>query len=258
MNRRQDSAAKIANVVLGDFNVRPDWSRLCDWLKRRCPDIVALQKIGPGEPTHEEELGRVGYEGWYLYHEEKYRGVAILVHQDFLSRHDLSPPEELYRELPFDDREESRFLTVRIGGLVVSSIYAPYPRTIGPTVDWLNLLREHVYIRAYSCQSSVLCGDFNVPSVDTSNGRLNCALRDLKNLGFCDLYRAKYRNWTKERGHTRGYSKNCPNGTSRLHLILASKSLTQRLQSACVDVSSKPWPRKDAPPLVVEVNGVIV
>lgn len=257
MNRRQDSAVKIANVVLGDFNVKPDWSRLCDWLKRRRPDIVALQKIGPGEPTHKKELGRIGYEGWYLYHKEKYRGVAVLVHHDLLSHHDHSPPEELDRELPCDDRKESRLLTVRIGGLVASSIYAPYPRTIGPTVDWLNLLRQHVYIRAYACQSSVLCGDFNVPSVDTSNGRLNRALRDLESLGFCDLYRAKYGNWTEELGHTRGYSKNCPNGTSRLHLILASKSLAQHLQSACVDATSRPWPRKDAPPLVVELNGVI-
>ena len=247
---------KIANVVLGDFCVKPDWSRLCNWLKRRCPDIVTLQKIGPGKPAHEEELSKVGYDGWYLHHKQRYRGVAILIHHDFLGRHDLSPPEELDRELPCDDRKESRFLTVRIGDLVVSSIYAPNPRPIGPTVDWLNLLREHVDKRAYACQSSVLCGDFNVPSIDTSNGRLNRALGELKNLGFCDLYRAKYGNSTENRGHTRGYSKKCPNGTSRLHLILASKSLTPRLQSARVEVESKPWPRKDAPPFVVDLDDI--
>ena len=245
---------KIANVVLGDFCVKPDWSRLCDWLKRRCPDIVTLQKIGPGEPIHEAELSTVGYKGWYLYHQENYRGVAILVNHTFLGHHGLSPPEELDRELPCDDRKESRFLTVGVGNLIVSSIYAPYPRTIAPTLAWLNLLREHVDLRAYACQSSVLCGDFNVRSVDTSNGKLNRALGELKNLGFCDLYRAKYGNSTEKRGHTRGYSKKCPNGTSRLHLILASKSLTPRLQSACVEVESKPWPRKDAPPLVVSLD----
>ena len=259
MIRRQESAVKIANVVLGHINVKPDWTELCSWLKRRCPDIVTLQKIGPGEPCHEEELRAVGYEGWHLHHNENYLGVAVLARHEFLSRYDLSPPEVLERELPGDDRNESRFLTVSIGDLSVSSIYVPYPRSkIGPTADWLSLLREHVDKRAYACRSSVLCGDFNVPSVDTSSGMLNRALGDLKNLGFCDLYRAKYGNSTEERGHTRGYSKKCPNGTSRLHLILASKSLTQRLRSASVDVNSRPWPRKDAPPLVVELNGVIV
>ncbi|MDE0387630.1 MAG: hypothetical protein OXI75_02920 [Rhodospirillales bacterium] len=246
---------KIANVVLGDFCVKPDWSRLGDWLKKRSPDIVTLQKIGPGEPAHEEELGKVGYDGWYLYHKEKYRGVAILVYRNFLDCHGLSPPEELDRELPCDDRKESRFLTVRIGNLIVSSIYAPFPHSgIGPTVDWLNLLREHVDKRAYACQESVLCGDFNVPSVDTSHGRLNRVLGELKNLGYCDLYRAKYGNSMENRGHTRGYSRKCPDGTSRLHLILASKSMMPRLQSACVEVNSKPWPRKDAPPLVVDLE----
>ena len=246
---------KVANVVLGNFNIKPDWSRLCGWLKRRCPEIVTLQKIGPGGPSQEQVLRKVGYDGWYLNHKENYLGVAILVHHDFLSRHDLLPPEVLDRELPGDDRNESRFLTVSIGDISVSSIYVPYPRSlIGPTVEWLNLLRDHVDKRAYACRSSVLCGDFNVPSIDTSSGKLNRALLDLKNLGFCDLYRAKYGDSTEKPGHTRGYSKKYSNGTSRLHLILASKSLTQRLKSACVDVESRPRPREDAPPLVVDLD----
>ena len=244
---------KIANVVLGDFCIKPDWSRLGGWLTRRRPEIVTLQKIGPGEPCHEEELRKVGYEGWYLNHKENYLGVAILAHHDFLSRHDLSPPEVLYRELPCDNRNESRFLTVRIGDVSVSSIYAPYCKRLGPTVDWLNLLREHVDKRAYACQSSVLCGDFNVPKIDDeSKGKLKLVLKDLKNLGFLDLYREKNPN---EKGHTRGYNLN-PEGTARLHLILASSSLAQRLGSACTEPEPSLWPRKDAPPLVVDFDDI--
>ena len=94
---------KIANMVLGDVGCKPDWSKLCGWLKRRCPEIVTLQKIGPSEPSQEEALRKVGYEGWYLDHKKNYLGVAILMRHDFLSRHDPSPPVVLDRELPCDD-----------------------------------------------------------------------------------------------------------------------------------------------------------
>ena len=254
-----DNSLQSVNLTipLGDFNVKPDWSRLCDWLKRCRPDIVTLQKIGSTEPFPTEALRNIDYESWFLHHCRYYRGVAILAHRDFLRRRDAPSPKVRDCELPGDDRSESRFLTVSIGDLSVSSVYAPLPRpTITPTVDWLNLLRDHVEKRAYSCQDSILCGDFNVTFVDTSKGKLNRALEELKNLGFVDLYRKAYRSPKEKPGRTRGYSEKCPNGTSRLHLILASKSMKERLQSACVDVKSRHWPREDAPPLVVDLDDI--
>ena len=247
---------KIANVVLGDFCVRPDWSRLCDWLKRHRPDIVTLQKIGPSEPRHEEELRKIGYKGWYLNHNKNYLGVAILAHRDFPSRHGLSPPIVLDRELPDDDRNESRFLTVRIGDLFVSSIYVPWHRHkgAGPRLDWLNLLRVYVDKRAYACQDSVLCGDFNVPGIDDkSKGKLKQALGDIKELGYCDLYRQAHPDPEEMPGYTRRCGQNHP---SRLHLILASRSLAQRLGFAYIEPEPSLWPRKDAPPLVVGLDDI--
>ena len=262
---------KIANVALGDSNIRPDWCRLRDWLKRRCPDIVTLQKIGPGEPSPEEELRKVGYEGWFLHHDENHLGVAILAHRDFLNRHDLSPSKVLYPELPDVDineprfPNESRFLTVSIGHLWISSVYAPYGpsslrkwEAIERRVAWLNRLRDNVRIASHD--RWMLCGDFNVKadgrppwkgyySQDEKN-----ALQDQIKLGFCDLYRKAHPDLEKKPGHTRGYSKRYPCGTSRLHLILGSKSLTQHLRSTRVDVQSMPWPRKDAPPVVVDLD----
>ena len=62
---------------------------------------------------------------------------------------------------------------------------------------------------------------------------------------------------TKRRGWTRGCTEKDPTkGDARLHLILASKNLAQGLRSAYVDVEAKPWPRRDAPPLVVELDDV--
>lgn len=240
-------------MVLGNSKVGPDWCRLRDWLKRRCPEIVALQKIGPGEPSLEVDLRRIGYEGCFVHHDRYDRGVGILADRDFLGRH--NPPALKMRgcELPGIEKNESRLLTVSIGDLSVSSIYAPYSRPkIGPTVDWLNRLRSHVEKRAYACQDSVLCGDFNVPAIDdTSNEKLKRELAELKHLGFVDLYRKAHPNPEEAPGYTRGCGQKYP---SRLHLVLASTRLVQRLRSACIEPESKLSPRKDAPPLVVDFN----
>ena len=72
-------------------------------------------------------------------------------------------------------------------------------------------------------------------------------------LGFCDLYRAAYPDPGRHPGRTWGYSETCPEGTSRLHLALASESLAKRRQDVWLDVDSRPM--DDAPPLVVELGG---
>ena len=65
---------RVANVALGNSTIKPDWCRLRDWLERRGPQFVALQKIGPGEPSLEEELCKIGYMGWFLHHKRNYLG----------------------------------------------------------------------------------------------------------------------------------------------------------------------------------------
>ena len=249
---------KIANVALNGMNKYED--RVCGWLSDRCSDrerrldIVTLQKIGSSKPFPKESFRKIGYESWFLADDRHYRGVAILAYRDFLSRHDRPPPKVRDCDLSCAEQKDSRLLTVSIGNLWVSSVYAPPPdgSNVGPTVDWLKRLRDHVYDRGYARQDSVLCGDFNVRAIDTRKGKLQRTLEELKSLGYDDLYRKAHPNPEKKRGYTRGYGQKCP---SRLHLILASESLKRRVRSACVDVESAPWPRKDAPPLVVELVG---
>ena len=201
----------------------------------------------------EKSTTRVGFST-----KKRYLGVAILVHHNFLRHHDLPSLEVCCRELPCDDRNESRFLTLSIGDLSVSSVYVPY--NVDRRIEWLRRLREHVRKERFHLRDAALCGDFNVKfkadgkqSPDYTQEHED-ALKELMNLGFCDLYRTKYDDSKEKPGHTRGYSDEFPIGTSRLHLMLASKSLSQRLLSACVDVKSKPWPRKDAPPLIVDLD----
>ena len=221
-----------------------------------------------GRTVLEEDFRDIRYEGWFRYHKETHLGVAILADHDFLSGHDLSPPKVLDCELPGDDEYESRFpnearfLTVSIGNLWISSVYAPYgpeclgkPRAIERRVAWLNRLRDHVCGKDHD--RWMLCGDFNVKADGPPWGNFYSQKEKdaLDELGFCDLYRKAHPCVTENPGLTRGYSEeDCTKGSSRLHLMLASKSLVPRRLSARVEVESKPWPLKDAPALIVELD----
>ena len=251
---------RIANVAAnGSGRYGP---RLCDWLRERCPDIVTVQKTGSKLPT--EDLRKMGYGNVVLASTRPHLGVAVLTRRDPWRKQDVQA-----RDLPGAEGE-SRFLTVDIGGLRVSSVYAPYgpksqpKRAIERRIAWLNRLRDHVDDQGYVRRDSLLCGDFNVkfradepdePREALYPKAVEDALQELLELGFVDLYRRAHPDSKAQPGRTRGYSDNCPSGKSRLHLALASVSLAQRLRSVCVDVHSRPWPRDDAPPLVVEVDG---
>ena len=245
---------RIANVAYGPG--------LCDWLRERCPDIVTLQKTGSKLPA--EDLRKMGYENTVLASAHRHLGVAVLSRRDPWRKQDVQA-----RDLPGAEGE-SRFLTVDVGGLRVSSVYAPYGRekpgqtAIERRIAWLNRLRNHVDNQGYVRRDSLLCGDFNVkfradepdePRKGLYPKSVEDALQELLELGFVDLYRRAHPNPRAQPGRTHRYKDTHPSGTSRLHLVLASVSLAQRLRSACVDVHSRPWPRKDAPPLVVELDG---
>ena len=255
--RRQGRLMKIANVALdGSKDYGPG---LCSWLRNARPDIVTLQKTGSNLPAA-EVLRDAGYEGTCLGSGWPWLGVAVL------SRSGLGR-KALVRVCDLSGNEppylSARFLTVDIGGVRISSVYAPFgPRRLGKRdaiarrVAWLNRLREHVRDKGYHRRDSLLCGDFNVKADGPPYGELfseeeRVALEELRGCGFVDAYRTMHPNPGERPGCTRGYSKTSPEGTSRLHLVLASEGLARRLRSACVDIESKPWPRKDAPPLIV-------
>ena len=240
---------KVANVALSSVNTNgPD---LMCWLQMTQPDLVALQKPGVATDFSARALGRIGYESRLLGKQSRSDlGVGIL------SKRNLPKPEIRVCQLRGAKQMESRFLTVKVGELWIASVYAPCPSPVSRAVDWLHHLRDHLQAEEYVDREILLCGDFNVradgpPMVGAGRKALN----EILHLGFSDLYRKVHPDSREFPGCTRGYSPQCPKGTSRLHLILGSKGLTRRLRSACVDVESRPWPRKDAPPLVVELDG---
>ena len=263
---KQVTTMRIANVAVnGSKSYGP---RLLDWLENSRPNIVTLQKIGPREHFPAEQLGDLGYEGWPLWKQDgSDLGVAVLS----LPHRSLPAPKVLCRELPGGQQRESRFLTVEIGDFWVSSVYAPYgPKSLGRQeaidrrVRWLNHLRKHIHDKGYADRASLLCGDFNVrfkadgrPEGGWYSQKEEDALKELLDLGFCDLYRQAHCNPRKNPGRTRGYDdQRHPFGTSRLHLILASTSLARGLWDAQLDLRTNHRPRKDAPPLIVELEDI--
>ncbi len=236
---------KIGNVALGGMNNYG--SRLCDWLEERRPDIVTIQKIGLDKDfrKHEEELRKLGYNSMIRGARAGNYPLGVAV----LSCRKLPEPEEIPGELPCNGGK-SRFLAERIGDFSVCAVYVPPSSSKdGPTVDWLDCLRVHVGKEGYAQRKSVLCGDFNVPKIDDkSKGTLKLALKELKSLGFLDLYREKHPN---EKGDTSGCGHRYP---SRLHLILASESLVRCCRSVWLDDNPALWPRADAPPLIAELD----
>lgn len=229
------------------------------WLADRKPDIVALQKISAPEaefPTL--DLQRIGY------HSAAFGpicrtdyGVAVL------SRRELPKPVVRFRGLPCPDARGARLLTVDIGKIRFSSVYAPYgnpskygnKEAIERRVAWLRCLRTHVREQGYAGRQSLLCGDFNViPDGRPRPGsayseREQHELARLRELGFVDLYR--WAHASGKAGFNFGF-RFSEDGTSRLHLILGSESLTDRLRDAWVDLDY----RTEAAPVVVDLDGV--
>ena len=258
---------RIANVALDGG--RAYGPRLLLYLRANRPDrpdIVTLQKVGPRDCFPTEELGKLGYESWPLWKQDSSDlGVAVLS----LRRRSLPEPKVLCCELPGGKKQEARFLTVKIGGLWVSSVYAPFgpmkpdeQEAIHRRVAWLNRLRQHVCDKRFGHRAALLCGDFNVKLDEKlgKTGDFTCyEQRELRalltpDMGFVDLYRQQHPD-LKKLGGTRGYKEKTPEGTSRLHLILASGSLARRVRDARLDRPDI-WPRPDAPPLIVEFEDI--
>lgn len=254
---------KIANLSV---NGRKHWPAVCAWLRATGPDIVTFQKIGRAEHVPDQNLRALGYDLSALpWRSGSDAGVAVL------TREGLGQHEACVRQLPGAASDESRFLTVRVGDLWVSSVYAPYgsppcdepismplhKRAIDTRVAWLNRLRDHVEKEGYRTRDALLCGDFNVkPKSDGAlakrekfySPKEQLALEALLDLGFVDVYRHVHRDPHENRGCTYGHHRR-HEGTSRLHLILADKRMEEGIRDAWVEPDAIPG--KPSVPLVV-------
>ena len=82
-------------------------------------------------------------------------GVAIL---------SWEKPRILEEGLPGQDEAGPRLLTVEVGGLEFSSVYAPAGKSqeIQPNIEWFESLIGHLKATRLRSKQRILCGDFNV------------------------------------------------------------------------------------------------
>ena len=219
---------------------------LCHWLGRRQPDLVALQKtFARSDRFPLKALQEAGYDAAFYSRDGEFNngwGVAVL------SRKTLPRPRILQEGLPGQEDSGARFLTVGVGDLEFSSVYALYgaPKTNGVDaairrkIAWMKRLREHVAERCTRSGPCVLAGDFNVVSDGAPRERIvNWTRRErnelnaLLDLGLIDLYRLRHPD-----GRTgRNYEFNIHKPVStRLHRILGTQAVAGQILEAWVDL----------------------
>ncbi len=227
-------------------SINPRLKYLCHWLDRRRPDLVALQKtFARSDRFPQEALQQAGYESAFYTQDGEFNngwGVAVL------SRKTLPKPRILQEGLPGQEDRGARFLTVRVGGLEFSSVYAPYaaPKTNGldgairRKIAWMKRLREHVEERCTRSGPCVLAGDFNVVSDGPPQDRIvnwtereRDELNALLDLGFVDLYRRRHPD--SRTGCNYEFNIRKPVST-RLHRILGTTAVASQIHEAWVDL----------------------
>lgn len=270
---------RIATWSVNSLNQRLGYLR--HWLRKRQPDIVALQKIRVSRKRWEnlprKEIEAVGYHVEELLADSQLASVAVLVRQGFLK--DEREPKVRQRGLPGRETD-GRLLIVDVAGVRVASVYVPYApcgsstkaqvgRSIQAKVNWLHGLSKCVADQSGAPKPTFLCGDFNVvldggstPNTLNRSPEERQALVSLCASGFIDIYRASHRDGRP--GFNSGTPITGP-PDARLHLILGTASVARHVNSARVDIEYR-GPLKDLPgerwapgaPLIVEVDDGLI
>jgi len=234
--------------------VRARATRLLEWLAFRRPDIVCLQEL---KATEEDfpylELRAAGYRA-AIVGQRGWNGVAVLARDE---------PEPIMRALPGAPPESgARFLTVRVCGMTVASVYIPNGKDLqhpdyADKVAWLEQLALHIEARTARNERNernetetpyILAGDFNVCRTDldsyigaVARGTIfhTDAERDrlarIERAGLVDLFRARspaepgYSWWDYRAGafHKRR--------GMRLDILFASEPVHSRVKDVIVD-----------------------
>jgi exodeoxyribonuclease-3 len=149
---------KIATFNINGINRRLD--NLLAWLKTAKPDAVSLQELKA--TTERFPLAAIeasGYGAAWL-GEARWNGVAILARG--------AEPVVTATALPGDPADsQSRYLEAAVGGILLTSIYAPNgnPRP-GPKFDYKLAWTERLIARARQLQEMdvpvILAGDYNI------------------------------------------------------------------------------------------------
>lgn len=234
-------------MLLATWNVngvRARAQRLAEFLAERQPDVVCLQELKILEEEFPHlELRASGYHA-VLTGQQSWNGVAVIAKER---------PELVLRELPGAGAFGARFVSAKVHGLEIASVYVPNGKTVSHAdykmkLGWLESLARHVEARAERDAPLVLGGDFNVCWTDLDSyggarfkGRIfhtdeeRSLVERLRAAGLVDLYRSRY-------PETPGFSwwdyrAGCfhKNEGMRIDLLLATPVVAKRVKDVYVD-----------------------
>jgi exodeoxyribonuclease-3 len=236
-------------VKIATYNLNGVTARLPELLvllEDSAPDVVCLQELkAPTERFPASAIEKAGYGAVWL-GEKSWNGVAILARG--------RKPEETRRGLPGDSADvQSRYIEAAVGGVIVSSLYAPNgnPQP-GPKFEfklrWFERLQTHATALLATGLPVVLAGDYNIIPTDLDvyvpdrwrddalfHLRVREAYERLLASGWLDALRTRYpdqRIYTFWKYLRNAYQRDA--GLRIDHLLL-SPALHERLLDAGVD-----------------------
>lgn len=255
---------RIASWNVNSLKVRMD--RVPEWLAYAQPDVLCLQETKLSDAAFPHmAFSALGYESAH-HGSGQWNGVAIL------SRVGLEDVEMGFATGVGPD-QDTRLITARCGGALVSSIYVPNGRVVGSDhyaykLDWLARLRQHLDSLASPEDLVALCGDFNIAPEDQDvwdpasfvgsthvSGPERQALKDLENWGLVDAFRQcwpdekLYTYWDYRQGDFHEHRG------MRIDLVLVSRPLAAKVVWALVDRNARKGKLpSDHAPLLVDVE----
>ena len=139
--------------------IRARQAQVLEWIQSDRPDVVCLQEIKATREQVPEPLRDMPDYWCYWHGERAYSGVGLHIRRDRVSE----PPRFEHPEFDF----ETRITVVRIGKLLIGSVYVPNGGKDFPAKLRFLEAMEHY---AAGCQSQgldlILCGDMNVTRTD--------------------------------------------------------------------------------------------
>jgi exodeoxyribonuclease III len=239
---------RLATWNVNSLKVRMD--RVPEWLEYARPDVVCLQETKLSDVAFPHlAFAALGYESAH-HGSGQWNGVAIL------SRVGLEEPVMGFAAGVGPD-QDTRLITARCGGVLVSSVYVPNGRSPGSEhyaykLDWLARLRRHLETLTTPDDLVAVCGDFNIAPDDRDvwdpaafvgsthvTPEERQALGELEGWGLVDGFR---QCWPEEKLYTywdyRAGDFHEHRGM-RIDLVLLSKPLAGKLKWALVDRNAR-------------------
>jgi exodeoxyribonuclease III len=149
-------------MIIATWNVngiRARQSQVLEWIDNDPPDIICLQEIKASREQVPPALSEIADYWCYWHGERAYSGVGLHI------RRDICPDPPKFEHPDFD--HETRIATVRLGNLVVGSVYVPNGgKDYAAKLRFLEAMERY----AADCRSRgldlLLCGDMNVTRAD--------------------------------------------------------------------------------------------